>query len=104
MEVQTGETGKGDDLAELGRLFGAMVRRVLAQGQVHSVVVVPVAKLTQQALGVPFVQHDQEVETLAAESANHPLREPRGGVPGEGVHNLLGEPLGRGVRGHVGED
>ena len=73
MEVQTGETGKGDDLAELGRLFGAMVRRVLAQGQVHSVVVVPVAKLTQQALGVPFVQHDQVVETLAAESANHPL-------------------------------
>jgi hypothetical protein len=52
-----------------------MVRRVLAQGEVHPVVVVQVAELTQQALGVPFVQHDQVVETLAAESADHPLCE-----------------------------
>ena len=44
--VQTAEAGKGDDLAEFWRLWGAMVRRVLAQGQVHSVVVVPIAELT----------------------------------------------------------
>src|SRR5262245_40795350 len=57
--VQTAKTGKGDNLAELGRLCGPVLRRVLPQGrdwgQVHSVPVVPVAELAKQALGVPFV-------------------------------------------------
>jgi hypothetical protein len=43
--VQTAEAGKGDDVAELGRLIGAVVRGVLPQGQMHSVLVVPVAEL-----------------------------------------------------------
>jgi hypothetical protein len=79
--MQATETGKGDDLAELRRLFGAVLRRVLLQREVHSVLVVPVAELPKQALGVLLVQHDQMVETLAAKGADHPLRErihPRG--------------------------
>jgi len=139
--MEASETGKGDDVAVLGRLFGAVLRRVLPQGEVHSVLVIPVAELLKQALGVPLVQHDQVVETFTAQRADHPLRKrvhPRGtyggadfadaegpdsrregkpissipvtdeesrcGVPGEGVDDLLGEPLCRGVRGHVGED
>jgi hypothetical protein len=73
--VQTAETGKGDNVAEFGRLNRAMSGRVLAKGEVHSVLVVPVAEFGEQALGVPFVQHDQVVETLAAEGADHPLCE-----------------------------
>src|SRR5262245_1005829 len=56
--VQTAQTWKGDDLAELGRLCGAVLRHVLPQGEVHSVLVVPVAELAKEAVGVPFVQHD----------------------------------------------
>jgi hypothetical protein len=52
--VQTAETGKGDNVAELGRLIRAMSGRVLAKGEVHSVLVVPVAEFGEQALGVPF--------------------------------------------------
>jgi hypothetical protein len=73
--VQTAKRRKGDDLGELGRLCGAMVGGVLAHSQVHSVLVVPVAELAKQALGVPFAQHDQVVKTLAAKGADHPLRE-----------------------------
>ena len=43
-----------------------------------SVLVVPVAELAKQALGVPFVQNDQVVETLPAEGTDH--------APREGVH------------------
>jgi hypothetical protein len=76
--MQAAQTRKDDDLAELGRLYGAVVRRVLAQGQVHSVLVVPVAELAEQALGVPLVQHDHVIEALAAKGADQPF--------GEGVH------------------
>jgi hypothetical protein len=49
--VQTAETGKGDDLAKLRWLYGATVGEVLPQGQVRSVLVVPVAELAKRALG-----------------------------------------------------
>jgi len=35
--MQAADPGECDDLAELGRLDAAVIRRVLAQGQVHSV-------------------------------------------------------------------
>ncbi len=73
--VQTLETGKGDDVAELSRLIRAVVGRVLSQGKVHSVLVVPVEEFGEQALGVPFAQDDQVVEALAAEGADDSLRE-----------------------------
>src|SRR5262245_65067697 len=79
--VETAKTGKGDDVAELGRLCGPVLGCVLPQGEVHSVLIIPVAELPKQALGVPLVQHDQVVETLTAQRADHPLRKrihPRG--------------------------
>src|SRR5215470_8711889 len=83
--MEAAETGKGDDLAELGRLFGTVLRRVRLQGEVHSVPVVPSAKLAKQALGVPLVEHDTVVKPLAAKGANHPLCKrihPRGSYGG----------------------
>ncbi len=47
--MQATEPGERDDPTEPGRLDAAVIRRVLAQGQVHSVLVVPVAELTKQA-------------------------------------------------------
>jgi hypothetical protein len=44
-------------------------------GREAPVLVVPAAEFGEQALGVPFAQYDQVVETLAAKSADHPLRE-----------------------------
>ncbi len=73
--MQTAEPGERDNLAELGRLDAAMIRRVLAQGQVHSVVVVPVAGLAKQAPCVLFGQHDDVIEALAAKGADHSLCE-----------------------------
>ena len=77
--MQAAEAGERDNLAELGRFDAAMIRRVLAQGQVHSVLVVPVAELAKQAPCVLFGQHDQVVEALSAKGADQPLR--------EGVHH-----------------
>jgi hypothetical protein len=45
--MQAAEARERDDLTELPRLYGALVRRVLAQGQVNSVLVVPVPKLAK---------------------------------------------------------
>ena len=47
--MQAAEPGESDNLPELRRLDAAVIRRVLAQGQVHSVLVVPVAELAKQA-------------------------------------------------------
>ena len=45
--MQAADPGECDDLAEFGRLHRAMGRRVLSQGQVDSVLVVPLAKLAK---------------------------------------------------------
>ncbi len=47
--MQAADPGECDDLAEFGRLDAAVIRRVLAQGEAHSVLVVPVAELAKQA-------------------------------------------------------
>ncbi len=73
--MQAAEPGKGDNPAELRRFDTAMIGRILAQGQVHSVLVVPVATIAKQTLSVLFTQHDDMVEALSAKGANHPFRE-----------------------------
>lgn len=44
---QAAEAGKGDDAPEIRRLRGAVVGRVLSQGEVDSVVVVEVAEFSE---------------------------------------------------------
>ena len=48
--VQTAEARKCNDLAQISRLSGAVVGGVLAQGEVHSVLVVEVEEFGEQAL------------------------------------------------------
>ena len=64
--MQTAEPGERDNLAELGRLDAGMIWRGLAQGQVHSVLVVPVAEPAEQRPCVLFSQDDDMIEALAA--------------------------------------
>jgi len=68
--MQAAEAGERDDLAELGQFDAAMIRRALGQGQVDSVLVVPVAELAKQRPCVPSGEHDDVVEALAAKGAN----------------------------------
>lgn len=67
--MQTAETRNRDDLPQLGWLCGPMNRRVLAQRQVHSILVVPAQEVTESPSGVSFIQHDDLVEALASKRA-----------------------------------
>ena len=62
--MQTAEPGERENLAELGRFDAAMIRRVLAQGQVHSVLVVPVAEPAKQARCVQVAHAEAALPSL----------------------------------------
>ena len=74
VSLQAADVGELDHVPELGRLHGAMVRRVHLQGLVNPPPMVEVDVASQNPAQVKLVQDDDIVKALAAQRPDDPLR------------------------------
>ena len=59
--------------AEFGRLSGARDRRVHVQRSMDSIAMIVAQVWLEYTLEMPLVQHDDIIEELSADTADHPL-------------------------------
>jgi len=93
--VQAADHGHGDDVPVVIGHDRAVVRGVLAQGQVGACGVIIGNVLGQNAMQMSFAEDDDVVETLPADGSDHAFAVRI--LPGKGVDDLLCGPA-RGPR------
>ncbi len=71
--MQSADLPKGDDLALRRRLHLAWRRRVAVQRQVRPGIVIVVEVIPKDSVEMPFVEHDQVVETFPTYRADDSL-------------------------------